>query len=242
MKILWNNEVDKNTITASGTHVDYPLSNLVYPHLSRVFHATDDDDEYILIAGTDIDADSIAIMNHNFTSAAVIKIQGNDTNVWTSPSYTKTLTWTEYTIFEDFTSGQYNYWRLFIDDAANPDGYISIGRLFLGEKLELPGMKPDQGVDDMTTDKVSFSESGQTYGDAVVKFRKYTVNFPYISEAERVKIRAAFTDRRIFKPFPVKMFDLELAMYSVFADVLKWKRSDDENYPWQLQMILREVY
>ena len=148
MIILWNNEIDKNTYTALTEHVDYPLTNLIDPRLSRVYHSLSDDDQYILIAGTDIKADAIAILNHNISSGATIRIQGNDADVWGAPTFNQLLTWAEYILFQEFTSGEYDYWRLFVDDPANPDGYIKIGRLYLGEVLEMPGMKPDQEIDD----------------------------------------------------------------------------------------------
>jgi len=245
MKILWHNEVDINDQAASTEHIDYPLSNLVDPRLSRVFRTTDDDDEYIVISGTDITADAIAILNHNITSGATIKIQGNDTDAWGAPSFEQSITWAEYAIFQTFTSGEYNYWRLFIDDASNPDEYIQIGRLFLGEVLEMPGMKADQEIDDGITDSVDFSPSGQVYGDTGIDYRTMTINFPYISEDERVDIREMADDRRLSEPFVLDIWPgdtREKVMYCVLTTMPKWKRSDDRNYIWQLQMIVREVF
>ncbi len=70
---------------------------------------------------------------HNLQSGAVLKIQGDTSSSFASPDYTQTVTVTDDLIMVYFSSAQtYRYWRIFIEDPTNPDGYIEIGRAHLG--------------------------------------------------------------------------------------------------------------
>jgi hypothetical protein len=113
------------------------------------------------------------------TSTATITLQGNETDVWTSPSYSQVLTWNEDAIIAFDADGLHptglRYWRLMIDDSSNPDGYIEISNIYLGELYE-----PSQGSvqfpfaseyqdfsrTEFSDDGIAFSDirqSGQTF-------------------------------------------------------------------------------
>lgn len=74
------------------------------------------------------------------SSTATVTLQGNTTDVWTSPQYTQALTWDEDCIAQFDTAGLYNtglrYWRLLIVDKDNPLGYVEISNVYLGEVFE----------------------------------------------------------------------------------------------------------
>ncbi len=89
------------------------------------------------------------ILDHNFSSGATLTLQANSTDDWVSPAYEQGLTYHEAKIglFLDQT---YRYWRLAAEDQSNPDGYLEVGELFLGDGLDsgliLPG-GPELGLD-----------------------------------------------------------------------------------------------
>lgn len=70
---------------------------------------------------------------------ATIKLQGNTTDVWTSPQYEQTLTYDEMAIYiaKTLTDGLHSsalrYWRLYIVDKDNAAGYVELSNVYLGE-------------------------------------------------------------------------------------------------------------
>lgn len=74
------------------------------------------------------------------SNSATIRLQGNATDVWTSPSYDQALTYDENTIYKTKTIGQdglhpsaLRYWRLKITDRDNVNGYVELSNVYLGE-------------------------------------------------------------------------------------------------------------
>jgi hypothetical protein len=85
-----------------------------------------------------VSADCIAIYDHNFSSSAVITIQGNASDSWGAPTFSETVTWNNCKILHYFASSQsFQYWRLVISDETNAAAYIQISELCLGEYLAL---------------------------------------------------------------------------------------------------------
>jgi len=87
--------------------------------------------------------DALMISDHNFTSAATIELWGDDAATFNSDGGTaqvvESITWASGKILHYLTTADRTkkYWQLRVSDAANPDGYIEIGDLFIGPYLEL---------------------------------------------------------------------------------------------------------
>lgn len=71
----------------------------------------------------------------NLTPGATISLQGNTSNVWTSPAYSYVLTLGDPASL--YLSQTYQYWRWVFADASNPDGFLQIGHIYLGTHVEL---------------------------------------------------------------------------------------------------------
>ena len=75
---------------------------------------------------------------HNLTNSATLKVQGNSTDSWSSPPVNETLSVSAgKAIAKCFTGGSYRYWRVLFADASNPDGYLEIPNIWLGEWQDL---------------------------------------------------------------------------------------------------------
>lgn len=87
--------------------------------------------------------DALVIFDHNFTSAATIVLWGDDAATFDSDGgaaqVIETITWASSKILHYLTTADRTkrYWQLRITDASNPDSYIEIGELFLGNYTEL---------------------------------------------------------------------------------------------------------
>ncbi|MGH9341379.1 MAG: hypothetical protein ACRD1R_17785, partial [Acidobacteriota bacterium] len=71
---------------------------------------------------------------HNLTSAATITVNGGSTANPDGTEFTATITWREFDAFTLLAAAEtWRYWKIIIADAANPDGFIQIGYLLMGD-------------------------------------------------------------------------------------------------------------
>jgi hypothetical protein len=89
---------------------------------------------------------AFVIADHNLTSGATITLQANTTDAWSPPAYTQVITYGDPAVL--YLSETYQYWRVLIADASNPDTYLRIGKLYLGTYTELAAetARPNWGV------------------------------------------------------------------------------------------------
>lgn len=99
---------------------------------------------------------------------ATIKLQGNHTNSWASPAVDLTLTYRENVLAYIDTDGiggttPYRYWRLKIVDQDNPNGYVTLGGVYLGTHVTISRGCPEFPLevqdDDLTINQET--EAGQ---------------------------------------------------------------------------------
>lgn len=83
--------------------------------------------------GSAVEVEALILFDHNLTSAATITLIGVDPVLFSEP-----VTWASEKILHYLSvATTKRYWQLQITDAANPDGYIDIGEIFLGSYMEL---------------------------------------------------------------------------------------------------------
>lgn len=203
MRIFWNNLVDKYDLIFSSEHSSYPVENLQDYQLAKKWHSTGDTDEWIKIdagVGNTITATGAAILGHNLTSGATCKIQADADNVsWGAPTLDETFVYNADIMTEYFASTSLRYWRFHFADAANPDTYVSVGRLVLCEYLETPAGK-DMTIGYGDTSVVAESLTGQSFGDEGIIQKSYSFDFPHWTDAVRKTIITMVEDIKLVKP------------------------------------------
>ena len=221
MILYYNEKSDSAGITVNSQIVNYPVSNVIDSRLSRVFKTSATTTaEIVFDLGSALSVDSVCIANHNFTSSATVKIQGNASDVWTSPSIDETLTYNSKIINKVIASASYRYWRIQVVDATNPDGAISIGRIWIGESYETPGIAPAVSVSYNSTSNKSRSISGQSYLDINYKYHNFSVSHPVITHDEKSEFEEILDDVDIGIPFFVEFDEecVDLTVYYVTLD------------------------
>lgn len=246
MRILYDNKFLGATLVPYTENPDYPSANMQDTRLSRVYRTLGLIDENIVITGT-IAASYVAILGHNLSESATIKLQGNATNSWGSPSFETILTWNSEAIVKFFTEATYAYWRIYINDPSNTHGYIEIALCFLGTYLQMPGMKPDQAIPLSTTSENDISSSGQNFGDEGYEYREATINFPFLTDTQRKNIITMFRLVKNVTPVIMLIWDSDLTFESPIYCVidqkkLDFKRSGSINLPWATSLQIREVF
>lgn len=230
MRIIYDNEVLSNPVSAASENANYPVSNLTDPRLSRKYRTEALTDQWILISGNNIKASYVAIMNHNISSGATILLQGNDINDFTSPMYSEVIPFSRDTMIKyiDHTAGvetpgglydgdlyagdlydggivsefplKFNYWRIKINDPTNLNGYIEIGGIYLAEFVQMQNIESGMVLARNTTGRSSISGSGQAYGDSNYKFRSRDFSMVANTFDKREEILTMFEAMDNFRP------------------------------------------
>lgn len=176
LSILWSTGTD--TATSIGPTIGFAVSDstsaLTYTGANIAIHT---EESVVLDLATSEPINSFAILFDRYlgtglTTNAVLKLQANASNSWSSPSVDVTLSvdtnWDVVTHF--FTSNQtYRYWRIKIVDTANPALYVSLPTVFLSLATQL-NQTPQMGF---ALSRKDLSRSTRTaYG------HKYTDTYP----------------------------------------------------------------
>ena len=250
MRILSNNWVKTSTINplteVPGYEFDTALKDTA---LSRTGRTIDDVSQNIIFdLGSPKAVTYIAILNHNISSGATITIEGNAVDVWTAPSLTQTLTYNADAVIYNFTSAQtYQYWRLIIDDGSNPDGFIELSKVYIGDFVQMPYMAKNQKLPVASTSDVAESNSLQVYGDPGIFYKYGTVNFPFISDAEKIIIDTMFRVVDKYIPVILLVWENDLTfqppIYSRITNDMDWQRNENQvGRFWTLSFQFKEVF
>ncbi len=197
MRMLFNNFADVCTLTDSGELSGFPGSNVQHPFLIKRWRSLSTAQQWVKFdagTGATLSIDTAAIVQHNLSAAASIHVQGNATDVWSSPSVDVTATWNAGIILVDLGAIQtYRFWRIYLDDPANTSSYLEVGRMGLYAKYqaqEPPERSIQAGLIDTTV--TTFNPSQQSYSDLGVIARTYVIPMGSVKEATRQSLMAIY--------------------------------------------------
>jgi hypothetical protein len=161
------------------------------------------------------------------TPSATIKLEANETDEWSSPTSSTTLTYNDDVIYTVSSTGLWTealrYARLYISDIDNAAGYVQIGGLFLGDYFAATRgtvQYPFSGeyVDSSTT---TFSEGGQSFSDAREKTEVFNISWFGLTVAEKEEIDTLWLSLGISNPFFVQ-FDPDAAFSSAGNKLIRF--------------------
>lgn len=194
MRILWDNEFDKHTITPATEHAGYLAVNVQDTRLSRYTRTTAVDNQTWKINMTAaLEFSCCVIAGHNITAAATIKIQASNNDFVAIP-FESVIPHNAGHMIHFFTPGaSYTDWRFWVHDPTNTDLYIKISRLFLGTYLTVEEGPYREFTDEpIDTSRVSTSQTGQVYGDKGIVLKRYSLEFKKWTHAMIVQIKTMF--------------------------------------------------
>jgi hypothetical protein len=186
----YSNKIDSATLSGGSWNAGYPLSNLKNRYLAQKARTTNALSTSSII---DIDLGSaqvigvVAVVAHNLSAAATVRIQGDDTAGITSPLYDSgalpIYSGSDYAL--PFAPVSARYWRISLIDTGNAAGYIQLGRVFIGPKLA-PAKGTDWGqslaIDSST--EVQRSLGGPEYFDERANRRIWRGKWSWLTDAE----------------------------------------------------------
>jgi hypothetical protein len=205
MKLLTPNVFDATLCSSSGDNPGYPASNVQDRFLSRVWQSlTDAGDQYLEFdagAGNLFTIDSVGIVAHNLPAGCTIKVLMNATDVWTSPSFSFTATWSAAYIYIPLGATQaYRFCRILMQNVAGV-GHVQIGRM-VGALAWTPTYKAGSNFTEAPVDStiVTRSNSGQDFADLGVLAHVYTLELVYPDDPSRQALEAIYLALRQATP------------------------------------------
>lgn len=144
---------------------------------------------------------------------AVITLQANATNVWTSPAVSQVLTIdNDYIVASHFfaTAQSYRYWRLKIVDPQNPYLYIELGHVWIGENLNIDPLQNGFKYKLVDLTKVTKTDFGHEYADEYPVQAQLDFDYKYLQYAEYKILENSFRLNGNRKPVLVAVDDQEL--------------------------------
>lgn len=181
IRIAYDNwhDASATTVTASSAETDFPVANMADDLHLKHWRATGDTAEWVKWDLGSAQTPTVLILKyHNFTAGATVVLEGHASDAWGAPTYQETVTVTTGTVVFFVTTSALQWWRLTIADAANPDTYVRIGRVFLGTYFTptynyLLPLEKDY-VDDSN---IAYSMGGQAFVDEKTQYRIFNYAF-----------------------------------------------------------------
>ena len=140
-----------------------------------------------------ITADLLALVGHNFSSDATITVYGGSS--FDPATSLGTITWREGTMFKLWSSGQsYKYFKLEIDDPANPYGDFQIGYAVIGSTTSSGVGYGDYSLSKTKNEADLTTESGTRVGGRTFQREAIDLAFPNRSLSDFNTIKSLFDD------------------------------------------------
>lgn len=141
---------------------------------------------------------------------ATVTLQGNHTNVWTSPAYSQVLTYDDRILhlIDDvgLASEPLRYWRVTFTD-QNPKGYIQVGAFYLGDTYQTTRGAPQFPFRTEHVDRTQtiYSEGGQTFSEIKPKTERFSMDWYALTVDEKERMEEMFDEFGTGVPFFVSM-------------------------------------
>jgi len=120
-------------------------------------------EEYLemdLLASTDIYG--VIIQKHNIQTAGMVQIWGSNVADYSTGIKLSFTIQDDILVLHWTTARQYQYWRFYIEDPTNPDGYVEMGLCFLGSEFRPTRyFSPDRSSKPIDPSLIKRSEGGQ---------------------------------------------------------------------------------
>ncbi len=182
--------------------------------------------------------------------SAVIKLQGNETNIWDSPSFEQTLTYDDEIICalnaEGLHTEPLRYWSLEITDQTNVNGFVEIGAMYLGSHFapSRGGVQFPFSASQIDLTETITSEGGQTFSDLREKTESFNLSWLGLTKEDSQEFENIFRRVGTGKPF-FMVFDAVAGFSTSVNRKFRYVKFDSEpsyqlvspnNYVWEFRL------
>ncbi|MCW8929934.1 MAG: hypothetical protein OQL19_06835 [Gammaproteobacteria bacterium] len=161
-------------------------------------------------------ATDLLIAGSTINDGDTITLRGNDVDSYgTGTPVDETVTWSKDIITHSFTKASHQYWRL----SVNSSNIIDIGRIYLGENYETPGLSPTVTHDVNDNSIVTISASGKTYADIRYFNNVISIDFPLLTYQEKTVIYNIFRSIGSYTPIFVTFGEIGIDIPSIYGTI-----------------------
>ncbi|WP_427500811.1 hypothetical protein ACQE3E_15725 [Methylomonas sp. MED-D] len=185
-----------DTLSGGSWSTSFPLANVKNRRLAKVARTVDDatGSSWLNIdLGANRTAQCFAAIRTNLSAAGVFRVRaaGNGDSTYSVPlydsGYVSAAAFTPDLILGLAASISARYWRLEIADSSNPDGYIEIGRIFVGPALApADNMSYGNHIGYRSRSEVVQTQGGAMIGLRRVGQRQFQFALDWMNEAEAI--------------------------------------------------------
>ncbi len=209
-------------INSLSKNSNFPVSNLKHPFRSKRWRSTDVTSEWVKFdMVTSEEIDSVVLLwpkedGIRLSNSAVIRIQANATNVWTSPAVDQALSISNDYLMASYyfsTAQNYRYWRLVIEDPGNPYGFLELGVIWLGKSLAVENAQNGFKFDLVDTSKRTSTDFGHEYVDVYPQVAKLDFSYQNMDYVAIQTLENAFRINGFSNPVLV-LIDPEEALFN----------------------------
>ena len=236
MRIAYSNMADLYTVlTSSPAITGYPVSNVQDMRISQTYRTSELSTATIVMnLGTRTDSSSmtVAIVGHNFTSSvSIIAGFGPDSTTQTIAYNSNMIlkffdtvvpiTYSQKLLAENgdflttedgkYLTTEYDYttFQLTISDPTNTNGYLEIGRVWVGKYITIdPSSLLDFKVIKKRSDYVQYGRNRQKWANGGVGWRRFELNFPPSEEVMIEQINTMYDEIGNYKSLIFCNFDI----------------------------------
>lgn len=207
MRIAYTNDWDNENLIVSSENANYPGSNVQDSRLSKVWRTTGTSAlAFLTVDNSSVYTDGrfASIINTNLTTAGSVTFQASTSSGFGSYNFKQLTRLNDYWYvgFPSTFTMQKRYWRVEISDTGNPDGYIEVGRVWVGDYIDVvKSVSPTFPEYRKDTSEFDQSYGGQHYGDEGIILRNYKFNFPYFNSTNKDDIVTFIEDVKKTKKF-----------------------------------------
>jgi hypothetical protein len=164
--------------------------------------------------------------------SAVIKIQGNPTNNWSSPSVEITVPFSDYVLAYENTAGFHTsalrYWRFYLEDKDNPFQYVEFGAVFFGESFVTARGCAVFPLETNFVDRstVVFTENGQKYSTKKPKTQTYGISWEGLTKEDLERYDEIFHEFGLHNSFFISL-DPDEAFSTDSSASVRYVKFDD---------------
>ncbi len=247
MRIAYENLIDAGSApTALTTNLLYPVGNMQNQRLSKRWRSTDPSAQTIVVnLGSAQAVDTVAILGHNLSGSAAVTIEAHTSDSWGTPALSAiTLAYSAGAILKYLAAAQtFQYWRFILDDPTNTDGYVEVGRPWLGTYLAInPSSLDAFTVTKKRSDTVTYGRDRQKYATEGVGWREFNLSFPRTGGTSLTAVQTMYDavgnhGSVIFSNFDsLRIYPIVEPCYSSIVGEINFRHGGFMQFLWGIQL------
>jgi hypothetical protein len=185
--------------------------------------------------------DFIAIKNHNLTNAATVVVNFYS-DAYITLVRSEAMTWSAESMVMLIDEAQ-RYIEITFSDAWNPDGYIEIGRVWMGESIRPRiGFSMERTVVPQDQSVISESENGQVATIQRTQFKTWDYTFEGVDPTDKADMDDMFDEVGLSRALFIceRPDEVDPVPYTEYVSFTSWEWEHIAGEWWKLMVEIKE--